>query len=206
MSEETVEEQPRCGIRCARVDRHGPCVRCVELGRKDLAWFPTATAELHARLARGEGQGEKVGGTKTPPLPLDVAKLDHKQHLYDVAAGWARLVIEERNAYGPRDWKLQTVVDWLGAWHDWACQQRWGDEYLAEVREAAHLARVMCRLYDERPSYIPDLRCRQCRLADMWREPGEDAIICHSCQAVLRGDEMRAALAERIALHAQAAG
>lgn len=199
MTEPTADEEPRCGLRCLRVTRHGIDDRCAELSRRDLLWLPTAVVELHARLPRGGGSGEKVGGTKTPPIPLDDSKLDHKQHIHDVVTSWARHHMEERGAAGPVDWRLQTVVDWLAAWHDWATRQPWSDEYAGEIREAAHLARVMCGLYDERPTYVPDLRCPQCRLADMWREPGEDAILCHSCQAVLRGDEMRGALTETVA-------
>lgn len=197
-------EEARCGLRCSRVTSTGICDRCDRLAREDLRWLPIGTVELHARIAREQIQGgEGVSGTKERPLPIDPAKFDHKQVIYDVATGWARHHMEERHLAGPANWRLQTVVDWLDGWHDWATRQPWSDEYAGEIREAAHTARVMCSLYDEKPSYVPDLRCPQCRLADMWREPGEDAIICHSCQAVLRGDQMRAALAETIAMASQ---
>ena len=103
MTEDVVDEQPRCTRRCLRVDRHGICDRCYELSRRDLEALPALYVELAVRLAPGSGSSGNtpVSGSKERPLGLREDPFDQMALMVSQLGQWAHVVSDERGLAGP---------------------------------------------------------------------------------------------------------
>jgi hypothetical protein len=88
-------------------------------------------------------------------------------------------------------------VETLLRHHHWSVDQTWGVDYMEEMRQLAHEARKMARLYDEQPQLMVGVPCKRCFRFQLLRYPGDPKVpgdpnvecANASCQAVLRPAE-----------------
>ena len=64
----------RC-LLCRRVNDQIVCMNCWQYALSQLKKFPDKYNELEAELLPSKGYGERVAGTKTPPLPVRLETL-----------------------------------------------------------------------------------------------------------------------------------
>lgn len=165
-------------------------------------------ALLPAMLQPGQSQGQRVSGSRTPPLPLRVDPLDltlppRSAPVRDVLGDQVgHLSVATVLDQWVRDWKETLAVgdQWPGirvveltmylrTRLPWACDGHPAiDEFAAEIRTLHRTLRVVTGLQEIRPEHL-DVPCRRCDLLDLHRLPGEDRVECLSCGDLLTEEE-----------------
>jgi hypothetical protein len=181
-------------VTCARLfvsapvryyERPNVCQGCRDRLRQLLAELVDVYAQLDLERLRGHGQ--RVAGSREPPLPLRIDVLDL---LHDVPAlldSWAR------------DWQTYTwallpvptvtsLTSWLSVRLEWACNSHPAiDDFAGELHAVIGTVRSAAGLTKPRPEQL-DIPCRRktCDQLTLWRYPGDDRVYCHNpdCQAV----------------------
>lgn len=138
MTHRTDPDRPRRAI-----DGGYICDGCVAQLERLVAEMPARYAALERVLATGGTGGQRVSGTASEPLPINLAVAEHRHHMAGVMASWARLVAEERGIMPPASPALAVCGPWLTVHIQWCARQRWVDEMLTELRQANGRARAM---------------------------------------------------------------
>lgn len=133
------------------------CDGCCQQLDSNLRAAPNHYAQLGRNLATGGTGSERVSGTTTVPLPINLAIAAHRDHLRGVLVSWSRLVIDERGITGPATGEVDDTAPFLLRHAGWAAGHRWIDEFAVEIRQAAGRAR---RLLD--PSGAKQIRIGPC--------------------------------------------
>lgn len=63
-------------VLCRKSTERSVCVSCWDFALTKLESFPTKYFELEKELLPSKGYGERVGGSKTPPIPVQLETLD----------------------------------------------------------------------------------------------------------------------------------
>lgn len=196
MGEET-ETVARCDRRCMRMTDRGLCDRCARLLKGNLIELEQIYCGLS--LERGQSNGDKVSGSKEPPLPLRLDVLSwlgpvppgdavHGGHeddqvgaapLLATLGSWARLIAEER---GLSAGHVDSVITFLLRHHEWSSEQPWADDYAAEIADQVAIGRSLGGLWrlTHRLDGVPCPRCTVCALT---RQDGDEWVLCQSCGA-----------------------
>jgi hypothetical protein len=156
------------------------CPRCALRLERRLAELPARHDELGQVL--GGSQGTRAEGKRTkgaPPVPLNVAAHDHRQHMTGVLASWALLVREERGLRGPDTSTVAVLAPWLVQQTSWLVEQPWVDDLSAEV---ADLTRVADGITRRNPGWhrLP-APCPECAAFELGRKDGDSHVECRSC-------------------------
>jgi hypothetical protein len=169
---------------------------------------------LDDELAPNRVPGQRVSGSKSPPLPLRVDPLDLTMpaptgrqlwtritHPADqigqlpVAAvldSWVRDWLEVLNLNESHPTPLVFFLAvWLSNRLDKACDTHAAiDDFAREIRDLAAQLRRTVGVTEVRPEHL-DVPCRRCDLLDLHRLPGQDRVECGSCGDLLTEDEYR---------------
>lgn len=161
--------------------------------------------ELHAELdlTKGSATGERVSGSRTPPLPLRVDPLDlgmpaRIQSVHDPYGDQVgEISIASTLDLWARDWQthwwatlppptVDNLAQWLLERLDDACNLHGAiDDFAFELND--RLRRLRPRA--PRPELKTNVPCPRCEHAALYRMPGSDRIECGTCPALLTMDE-----------------
>jgi len=156
------------------------CHRCAFRLERHIAELPARFDELGAVL--GGGKGSRTEGKRTkgsPPVPLNLAAHDHRQHIAGVLASWVLLVAEERGLRGPDTQTVPALSTWLVQHHAWLVGQPWVDDLSEEVAELTRTAEGITRRlpgWNRLPAPCPG-----CGAFEMGRKDGDAHVECRSC-------------------------
>ncbi|MEV6526873.1 hypothetical protein AB0M43_33575 [Longispora sp. NPDC051575] len=116
------------------------CWVCRDRTAELLAAVPSLYAECETMLARTTGTFEKVGGSTTPGLPLDLGVADVRADILGVLAAWASLVVDERGLVPLGLGTVASLAQFLDGHLDWLAAHPaagdWCDELADLVRRA----------------------------------------------------------------------
>jgi hypothetical protein len=89
--------------------------------------------------------------------------------------------------------RVRSTTRWLTARAPWLWEQSWSADFGEEIRDLAHSARKLARLYDEEPDLKLGVPCSRCEWFTLARYPGEVDVHCVRivCQRVYRPEEYR---------------
>lgn len=98
---------------------------------RNLAYLHTDLA--NSLIATGNPAGERVTTSKDYGLNLDATVVELRAAIHDNAAGWARIVCEERDVHPPTDDSAIGICFFLVRHASWIAEQPWVDELWADL-------------------------------------------------------------------------
>jgi len=186
--------------------------QCCEGCRSRLSQLLREIMAMHTLLpivmVPGQSQGQRVSGSRTPPLPLRVDPLDltlpaRAGAVHDVLGDQiGHLSVATVLDSWVRDWSdtlrigdqlpgigVGSLVLWLRNRLTDACDTHGAiDVFAFEIRNLHRTLRVVTGLQEIRPEHL-DVPCRRCDLLDLHRLPGQDRVECLSCGDLLTEEE-----------------
>ena len=177
-------------------------------------------------LEKGSASGQRVSGSRTPPLPLRVDPLDLSLPAPTGRQRWepnnwprdqvGHISVATLLDSWVRDWidvlglretppaLVGTMAGWLTNRIDLGSKDHPAiDDFAAEIRDLLQTLRRTVGTSEVRPEHL-DVPCRRCDLLDLHRLPGEDRVECGSCGDLLTEDEYRRWVGLVAAEHAHA--
>jgi hypothetical protein len=195
---------PRIGLACQ------PCADRLagHLAAIPALWLDVANRDDALRATQG---GQKVRGTHEHASPVNLAAVDAtaaaragsvavrdrspwpQDQIGDLAVAttlddWARDIAASLGHRLP-DPDVATLCRWLGDRLTWVLREHPAvDEFAADVAGLWGALRRLAGLTEPRPELLPT-PCRGCDLRTLYREAGEDRIICGECGLRYTPDE-----------------
>ncbi|SMF78830.1 hypothetical protein SAMN02745830_06097 [Streptomyces sp. Amel2xC10] len=112
------------------------CRTCVERLRRELLTLLGLYRESdHALTPSRARMRERVAGSRSVGMKLDERTVEMRTETTDVLASWARLVVEERGAKGPRGRDVASLVSFLCQEMDWIAGHPAAVSFDEEVRQ-----------------------------------------------------------------------
>lgn len=192
-----------CRSGCKAVHRDRVCGGCAADLAAKLADLPRLYALLEDHLEPRPGHGERVSGSRTPPLPVALAVLNLRAKggmvtvLHSWLTDWYEILDWSSPSVAGRNGEsiAYAVCKRLAGNLPWACEHHPAvDEFAVEVREIHALAAALEADRQRRiaigecPSVLEDGSVCATALSV---EPGASAIRCPQCQAEHRRDSWR---------------
>ena len=132
--------------------------------------------------------GDRVGTTKAPPAPVNLARLDVLRDIDDTMSSWLEAWCAHRGLRGPDTYELTYACRYLDSWIDelaaWEPVRDMWDEIRMLMSRAHALApwRQLVKVCDGVP-------CPDCGHTRLVVYGGDDLITCRRCGATLHRDE-----------------
>jgi len=189
------------------------CDGCATQMATELSQVVDLYATVAGQLAPGQSAGERVGGTREPPLPLRVTPLDltmPPRRLSLTAQARAHpddqvgvLSVASELDFWAQDWRaardmrevgpgptVVEIVGWLSNRLDWA-QRHYPviDEYAADVHRLIRILRTATGM-GALVHYLA-APCPTCDLVALVREDGADYVECRNCHRLWTEEEYR---------------
>ena len=123
---------------------------------------------------------DKIGVTKEPPAPVNLARLDWLLETDDVVSSWLEAWVQHRGLSGPDVYELESACAYLAQWLDelaaWEPIAELWDELADLMRRGHALApwRQQVRVCDGVP-------CPDCGEQALVVYGGDDVVTCYSC-------------------------
>lgn len=154
-------------------------------------------------LEKGSAKGDRISGSRTPPLPLVATALDltmppHLATVHDMLHDQTGDVSAPTMLESwARDWQtyqwallpeatVASLVAWLIERLTWACDFHPAiDDFAAELRRTVSALRP----HGPRAELKKGVPCRECERVTLFRWPGSDFIECGSCPCLMTPEE-----------------
>jgi hypothetical protein len=134
-----------CGPRCRAAHRDRVCPRCRDTTDEQLAALPGLYAALADHLEPGTGRGERVSGSRTPPLPVALVALTLRATggivatLTDIEDSWRQLLGWTNRVFrGSHEQTLDHTVKFLRNNLHWACDHHPEPQIFADAIRGLH--------------------------------------------------------------------
>ena len=157
--------------------------------RSSLAWAAHCVDDAIDRGIVGIAyDGDRIGYTKEPPAPVDLARVDLLRDLDDTMSSWLEAWCSHRGLRGPDVYELRYACRYLASWLEelatWEPVRDMWDELSLLMSRAHALApwRQQARACDGVP-------CPDCGQPNLVVYDGDDLVTCRRCGATLHRDE-----------------
>jgi ribosomal protein L37AE/L43A len=202
-----------------RLDRHGDltwycpyeadpdetfCGDCYDAVRTALKVLPEMYVQLRLSLDTATGAAEKVSGTKSPPLPLNVqvealiddieGTLTDQLDALCQQRGWAPPPLP-----GARGRRMGARAAWLLAHLPALVKSEAGADAGMELIDLARRGRQVLGLTN--PPERKSVPCPECDAVALIRHMGSDTVACAACGRRYSGEEYDQAVAMNVAFH-----
>lgn len=131
---------------------------------------------------------DRVGISKTPPTPVNLARLDLIRDIDDTVSSWLDAWCDHRGLTGPDRYELRTACGYLGSWINeiatWEPIADMWDE-LATLMSRAH-ALAPWKREAHRCNGVP---CPDCGTTELMVYDGDDVVTCRHCSITFHRDE-----------------
>lgn len=117
------------------------CGGCRDRLERDLADLPGLWARLERALATVSSGGQRVSGSSSSPLPINLGVVEHRDQMRHDLVAWVRYVADERGMEYPAN-EVGAMARWLGRHVDWiSARQEAAEECPPVMRELTGRAR-----------------------------------------------------------------
>lgn len=162
-------ERPRMALTGAHL-----CAGCSYRLQRALEDIPALVDDLERALLNGStGQGAKVSGSPTRPLPYNDDASEARRVLLTVLRNWTNDIALDRGDNWPSDPSPRGQAEWQrNRLHVWTVSQDWIAEYATNVQEAVSEGRRV--LAGSRTRLLPLGRCNghtACDVATRYHYP-----------------------------------
>ena len=132
--------------------------------------------------------GDQIGFTREPPVPVNLARLDMLRGIDDTVSTWLEAWCEHRGLSGPDFYELAYACRYLTSWIDelaaWEPVRDMWDEISTLMAKAHSLA--PWRREARRCDGVP---CPDCGRDELVVYGGDDLVTCRWCGGVMHRDE-----------------
>lgn len=157
--------------------------------RSSLAWAAHCVDDAIDRGIVGIAyDGDRIGYTKEPPAPVNLARVDLLRDLDDTMSSWLEAWCAHRGLRGPDVYELRYACRYLASWLDelasWEPVRDMWDELSLLMSRAHALApwRQQARACDGVP-------CPDCGHTRLVVYGGDDLVTCRGCGTTMHRDE-----------------
>lgn len=167
---------------------------------------PACRSTAHG-LERGASSGDRISGSRTPPLPLRVGPLDLMlpANTHPVTDPFGDQIGEPSATSvldsWAQDWQtyvwahlpaptVSSLVAWLKERVDWACDHHPAvDAFADEIHDLASRLRSAAGMTRPKAELKLGVPCRECEHVSLYRWPGSDYVECGNCPVLMTPDE-----------------
>ena len=130
-----------------------------------------------------------ITGTRTPQTPLNLTAHDLADTITTTIAAWANLLHQHLHTNHPTHNIYENLAT-LTRHIDTITTLDWCPDMLDELHHLNNQALTAFPI-DDHPRHCDGIPCRTCNLPDLWIDPGDENVTCHTCTATYTPSQYR---------------